>query len=223
MSRHNLTRRLASRASLLPAAIAVVLALGAASATAAQTHPDHPGPRRQRPPGRLPVAEPVAVRSGPGPHAAGPDDPERQDRGGRGPRHQRAVRLLRGRAARALHPGAGPGGRAERRRRRAHRRHPAARRGIPGRHLRPGAGPPVRRGRRLGGVGQGRGGQPGPDGQHRPRPALGPLVRVVHRGPLPERGPGRVRDRRRAEHRRDVAGQALRRLQPGDQPQHPRR
>ncbi|MGH3123177.1 MAG: hypothetical protein ACRDND_19460, partial [Streptosporangiaceae bacterium] len=37
MSRHNLTRRLASRASLLPAAIAVVLALGAASATAAQT------------------------------------------------------------------------------------------------------------------------------------------------------------------------------------------
>ena len=37
MSRHNLTRRLASRAPLLPAAIAVVLALGAASATAAQT------------------------------------------------------------------------------------------------------------------------------------------------------------------------------------------
>jgi beta-glucosidase len=36
MSRHNLTRRLFSRASLLPAAIAVVLALGAASATAAQ-------------------------------------------------------------------------------------------------------------------------------------------------------------------------------------------
>ena len=38
MSRHNLTRRWASRASLLPAAIAVVLAVGAASATAtAQT------------------------------------------------------------------------------------------------------------------------------------------------------------------------------------------
>ena len=35
MSRHNLTRRWAGRASLLPAAIAVVLAVGAASATAA--------------------------------------------------------------------------------------------------------------------------------------------------------------------------------------------
>ena len=35
MSRHNLTRRWTGRASLLPAAIAVVLALGAASATAA--------------------------------------------------------------------------------------------------------------------------------------------------------------------------------------------
>ena len=87
----------------------------------------------------------------------------------------------------------GPGGR----RRRAHRRHPAARRRRPGRHLRPVAGPPVRPGHRLRGVRQGRGGQPGPDGQHRPRPALGPLVRDVHRGPVPQRGPGR-RPRSRA-------------------------
>ena len=88
------------------------------------------------------------------------------------------------------------------------------------RHLQPVAGAPVRSGHRQRGVRQGRGGQPGPDGQHRPRPPLGPLVRDLHRGPVPQQRPHRLRDQGRPEHRRDVAGQALRRLQPGDQPQH---
>ena len=60
----------------------------------------------------------------------------------------------------------------------------------------------------------------GPTDQHRPRPPVGTLVRDLHRGSVPERVAGDERDRRRPEHRRDVPGQALRRLQPGDQPQH---
>ena len=146
----------------------------------------------------------------------------------RGSRHgQRAahsggqsVRVLDAGHRVAVHPSARRGGRARGRRRRPQRRHPAARRRGPRGHVRSVAGPAVRPGDRLRGVRQGRGGQPRADDQHRPRPAVGPVVRGVHRGPVPERVAGHERDRRRAEHRRDVAGQALRGLQPGDQPQH---
>ena len=79
---------------------------------------------------------------------------------------------------------------------------------------------PVREGRRVGGARQGRHGQPGPDREHRPRPALGAVVRGLHRGPVPQRGANRVGHRRGAEPGRDVPGQALRRVQPGDQPEH---
>ena len=80
----------------------------------------------------------------------------------------------------------------------------------------------VRPGDRRRGVRQGRQRQPRPDREHRPGPALGPVVRGAERGPVPQLRPGRPRDRRRAGPGRDVAGQALRRVQPGDLPQHAR-
>ena len=50
-------------------------------------------------------------------------------------------------------------------------------------------------------------------------PRWGRDVRGVHRGPLPERVAGHQRDRRGAEPGRDVPGQALRGVQPGDEPE----
>ena len=41
--------------------------------------------------------------------------------------------------------------------------------------------------------------EPGPDGEHRPRPALGAVVRGLHRGPVPERGHGNRGYQRGAE------------------------
>ena len=86
--------------------------------------------------------------------------------------------------------------------------------------LGPGAGPGLRLGGRQRGTRQGRRREPGPDREHRPRPALGPGLRELRRRPLPGR-PDRGRVHRRGtEPGRHVPGQALRRLQPGDQPEH---
>ncbi len=89
--------------------------------------------------------------------------------------------------AEPVHPAARRGGRPQRRRRRPDRRHPAARRRHPRGDVLQQPGAPVRRRRRLRGVGQGRRGRPRPDDQPRPRPSVGPLVRGLQRGPLPER------------------------------------
>ncbi len=78
----------------------------------------------------------------------------------------------------------------------------------------------VRAGARRRAVGQGHQRRARPDHQHRPRPALGPGVRVVRRGPVPDRAGRRRRHPGHPEPGPDGAGQALRRLQPGDQPQH---
>ena len=120
-------------------------------------------------------------------------------------------------------PAMGAGGRPARRWRRSHRRDPDAGCRVAGGHLRSVARAAVRTGGRVRGARQGSDGQPRADREHRPRPALGQVIRGVHRGSVPQRQDGGVRDRRSAEPGRDVAGQAPRRLQPGDQPQHARR
>ena len=51
-------------------------------------------------------------------------------------------------------------------------------------------------------------------------PRWGRVVRGLHRGPVPQRRADRVRHRRGAEPGRNVPGQALRLVQPGDQPEH---
>ena len=120
----------------------------------------------------------------------------------------------------AVHPRHEPGGRPGRRRRRDEQRHPAARAGRRRGHLghRRRAGVRPRHRRRAGR--QGQHGRPGPDDQHRARPALGPRLRVDRRGPVPGRAAGRGRHPRRAVRRHHGPGQALRGVQPGDQPQH---
>ena len=168
--------------------------------------------------GRLPRA---GLR--PGRRGARHDDPRRQDRHGR--RHRVPVRhggLRRPhrREPAAVHPGAQPRRRAARRRGRRARRHPAAGPGGARRGLRPLARPGVRRRGRQRGTRQGRGREPRPHREHRPRPALGAGVRELRRGPVPGRPDRRRVHRRRAEPGCDVPGQALRGLQPGDQPQH---
>ena len=160
---------------------------------------------------------------------------ERDDAGpgglpGRRPRHRQRATDPRGQPVRVLDagdpavvrldPAPRRGGRAGRSRRRPERRDAAPRRRRCRGHVRPVAGLAVRPGHRLRGVRQGCRGQPRADGEHRPRPAVGTVVRDVHRGPVPKRVARDERDRRRSEHRRDVAGQALRGLQPGDQSQH---
>ena len=111
----------------------------------------------------------------------------------------------------------GPAGR----RRRLDRRHPAARAGLRRRHLRHLGRAGLRPGDRRRAGREGQHGRPRPDHQHRPRPALGPRLRVGRRGPVPQRHARRRRHPRRAVDRDDGPGQAPGRLQPGDQPQHP--
>ena len=102
-----------------------------------------------------------------------------------------------------------PGGRPRRRRRRHDRRDPAARAGRRGRQLGSVAGPAVRRRDRKRAVGQGRQRRPRADGEHRPRPALGPRVRVLRRGPLPAGQIGAADIQGRAGHRRARPGETL--------------
>jgi hypothetical protein len=59
-----------------------------------------------------------------------------------------------------------------------------------------------------------------PNDQHRPRPALGPQLRVTERRPLPDRDPGLIRDPGGPVPRANRPGQAPRGLQPGDLSQH---
>ena len=159
----------------------------------------------------------------PGQPTARPDDAGRQDRHGRRgrlrQRHHRLRRPHRGQPG-AVHPRPEPGGRAAGGGRRRARRDPAAGPGGAGRRLGPGAGPRLRLGGRQRGARQGRRREPGPDGEHRPRPALGPGLRELRRGPLPGRADRGRLHRRGAEPGRAVPGEALRRVQPGNQPEH---
>ena len=68
-------------------------------------------------------------------------------------------------------------------------------------------------------AGQGAQRRPGADHQHRARPALGPGLRELRRGPLPQRPDGGRLHPGRTEPGGDGPGQAFRRLQPGDRPQ----
>ena len=204
------------------AALALPLAaLAAPSSGAAARRPGQPpGRPRTRPPARGSTSR---CRWAAGVDADGADDPGRQDQHGDRGRVQRAVRLLHLRDPEPVHPGDRRGRRPGRRGRRPDRRDADARRRFPGGLLRHLPGLPVRAGRRVGGAGQGGHGRPGADGEHRPRPALGTVVRGLHRGPVPELRAGGRRRRRGAEPGRDGADQAPRRLQPGDEPQHPGR
>ena len=176
--------------------------------------------RRHRHHSELSLAQHAPDDRPAGRHGDEPHDPLRRDHHGGGPGHGPALRLLHGGQAQAVHPGDGPGGRPGRRRRRPHRGDRASLGRVPGRDLRPVAGPQLRAGRRGRGGGQGRQRQPGAHGEHRPGPALGPVVRGLHRGPVPQPADRRQRDRGRAEPARARPGEALRRLQPGDEPQH---
>src|SRR5579859_1598009 len=171
---------------------------------------------------RLPLGRLQRADQPAGQRTACPDEPHPEGRPAHRVRRLQLCGVHSGHRV-AVHPGDEPGGRPGRGGRRHEQRHPAARAG--GRrfdlgHLGRAA---VRPGDRHRAGGQGQHGRPRPDHQHRARPALGPGLRVDRRGSVPGRDAGRRRDSGRPVHRDHGAGQALRGLQPGDQPQHPGR
>ena len=109
------------------------------------------------------------------------------------------LRRLHARHRLAVHPGDEPGGRPGRRRRRHRRRHPAAR---PGRAS--AATWDTAAEQQYGAVigaeqaAKGANDRARPDHQHRARPALGPRLRDLRRGPVPERAARRRRHPGRA-------------------------
>jgi len=163
----------------------------------------------------------------PDPHPAGygdrrPDDPRREDHRVARHRHPGPLALGTGDPP-AGHPGHGDHQRSGRCRPRRQPGTPtagdrAARPDLAGRVLRHGAGPRLRAtGRhRSQGSGQRRPGRAGPepaaDTHQRPR------VRILRRGPLPERADRREHRPGHPEPGRDRRGQALRGQQPGEQP-----
>ena len=206
------------RNRILAAAATAVAAVGltaAATTTSASAAPSKPSAGTACPWVGSTGADRQARRPG-----AHPDDPRREDH--HGARDGRlGVHRLRPGQRPVVHSGAEAAGRPGRRTDGRH--HPAAVGGRPRRVLRSVPGQAVRRGDRRRGQDQGRRRRPRPDRQHRPRPAVGPRLRVLQRGPLPHRPDRLGRHRGHPVPGRDGAGQALRRVQPGDQPQHPRR